>query len=519
MKSEYKLNDTLNLRDLIETVTEHIRSNGNVDLQPRTMLSFLNTLLCGLDLSNGSVENWISTLQKILSGNISYTKAEPLAKQICSGSLDDGLLTNLSTITSAISRMQEDSFYQRLMQRVSLRFFTTQEKDELQKEIDAKQYQHFLLILLKHSFARLQNIPCFFAERIYEEALTYDFDSKLRFALMREAALNGNKNAALEYGNYLAKSGPYEEAFEYLLLALPLQPAMWNLAFLIEKRWIGHEQAKRCRLELKIEDKLSGKEFAEVIDELDGLTCLSEDHVRSEEIVYVYKIYFYLAKKGFYKACNSMAKLLLTGVVCFSGNAGKEKVNTLWKKYLQTAISGNNVTAMSNEGNRILIERTEKDLFSPHSTEEKYMVELLSIGSDMEFMHSCYYLGKYYEYALAHGQSDITRNDIKRVYERAAKLDQDGSGMSGQLYLSLGKLSDLPEEQVLYFEKALAAGLSDAAYALAMSYYEMSESSHNTRYLLKATKLLDDNILFMSQDVRENASALQRVIASLIQRL
>ena len=261
-----------------------------------------------------------------------------------------------------------------------------------------KNYRYFLLDKCTGS---LRNIPCFYAERIYEEALTYDYDSKLRFALMREAAVNGNKNAALEYGNYLAKTGPYEEAFEYLLLAVPLQPAIWNLAFLIEKRWIGTEQAKRCRTELKIEDKLStGKEFVDVISELDGLTRLSGDHIRAEELVFTYKTYFYLANRGFYKAFNSMAKLLLNGVASFSGDTGEEKRQTLCRKYLQTAIAGNNVTAMSNEGNRLLIHRKAEDLFDPNSVEEQYMVELLSIGSEMDFMHACYYLGNYYEYAI-----------------------------------------------------------------------------------------------------------------------
>lgn len=514
MESEYKLNDTLNLRDLIETVTDHIRTYGDADSQPRTILGFLSTLLRGLDLKGGSVESWILTLQKILSGNISYTKADSLAEQIRSEALDDNLLTNLSKITEAISSLQEESFYKRLMQRVSLRFFSNQEKEDLQKELNNKRYSKFLLLLLKHSFSRLYNIPCFFAERIYEEALTYDYNSKLRFALMREAAVNGNKNAALEYGNYLAKSGPYEEAFEYLLLAVPLQPAIWNLAFLIEKRRINSEQAKRCRLELKVENKLSsGKEFVGVINELDGLTCFSEDHVRAEELIYVYKVYFYLARRGFYKAYNSMAKLLLNNVVCFTGEKGEEKGISLCKKYLREAIAGNNVTAMSNEGNRLLIERTANDLFDPNAVEEKYMVELLSVGSGMEFMHSCYYLGNYYEYAMAHGYANVTRGDIKKIYERAAKLDLDGSGMSGQLYLRLGRLSENQEDQIKYFQKALSAGLSDAAYSLALCYCESGDSEQKFRYLIRASKLLEDNLLFMTAETQEKANLLQKIIS------
>ena len=514
MKTEFRLNDTLNLRELIETITDHIRTYSSIDTQPRTILGFLQALLSGMNLVGGSIETWISTLQKVFSGNISYTKADALAKQICSGNLDDTLLSNLSSVTAVISKLpEEELFYLKLQQRVSLRFFSSSEIEYLKTQLDQKNYSAYLLALLKHSFSRLHSIPCFFAERIYEEALTYDYDSKLRFALMREAAVNGNKNAALEYGNYLAKSGPYEEAFEYLLLAVPLQPAVWNLAFLIEKRWIGVEQAKRCRTELKIEDKLSvGKEFADSISELDGLTCFLGDHLRAEELIFTYKTYFYLAKRGFYKAYNSMAKLLFTGVISFSGNTGEEKSQTLCRQYLQTAIVGNNVTAMSNEGNRLLINRMAEGLFDPNTVAEQYMVELLSIGSEMDFMHACYYLGNYYEYALSHGQTNITRNEIKRIYERAAKLDLDGSGMRGQLFLRLGKLSDKRDDQIHYFQKALSAGLSDAAYSLALCYCEMGDEGQKSHHLIKAAKLLEDNLLFMPSDTKEKAVALQAII-------
>lgn len=513
VKSEYKLNDTLNLRELIESVTEHIKTFGATEAQPRTILGFLNTLLYDIPLSGGSAESWISTLQKVLSGNISYTKAEPLTKQILSGQLDDALLTNISSVTNVISGMPEERpFYQKLLQRVSLRFFSEKEKEILQNYFEQGNYSLFLLLLIKHSFTKLYNIPCFFAERIYEEALTYDYDSKLRFALMREAAINGNKNAALEYGNYLAKSGPYEEAFEYLLLAVPLLPAIWNLAFLIEKRWVGSEQARRFRMELKIDDKLASKENNDVLDEMDGITCYVSDHVRAEELLFVYKVYFYLANRGFYKAYNSMAKLLLNGVIRFSGDIEEEKSRTLCKKYLQAAIAGNNVTAMSNEGNRLFSLRKASDQFDPDSSEEKYMVELLSIGSEMEFMHACYYLGNYYEYAISHGQTNISRKDIKHIYERAAEMDLDGSGMSGQLYLRLGKLSDNKDEQINYYQRALSSGLSDAAYPLALCYCEMDVSDQKTHFLIKASKLLEDNLMFMTAETRGRAESLQAII-------
>ena len=518
MKLEYKLNDTLNLRELIETIVEHVRTQGSTSSQPRTIVVFLKKTFKGVSIGGSSEEALVKTLQKILSGNLSYTKADPLVKRIESGDLDKVLLQNLSSITATVASLPgEDVLYRKLLGRVSLRFFSMREKADLCAQVERKDYAAFLLALLKHGFNQLYNLPYFYAERVYEEALTYDYDSRLRFALMREAALNGNKDAALEYGNYLAKTGPYEEAFEYLLVAAPLLPAVWNLAFMIEKQWVGTEQSRRFREMIRIEDKLyKGKEFSTIIDELAHLACHSTDPVRSQELLFSYRVYFYLAYRGFFKAYNSMAKLLENGTVWFSGADGADKTERLRVKYSRLAIGGCNVTAISNEGNRMLIHRTEANLCEPGSEEEEYMAELLSVAASMDLLHACFYLGNYYEYAASKGVAGITKKKIRETYERAASLDLDGSGMNGQLYLRLGKLAENTEDQIQYLEKALAAGLSDAAYSLALCYCDIFETDSRTRYLLKASKLLDDNMPYMSAECRDKTIALQRIISEML---
>lgn len=58
----------------------------------------------------------------------------------------------------------------------------------------------------------------------------------------------------------------------------------------------------------------------------------------------------------------------------------------------------------------------------------------------------------------------------------------------------------------------MSAGLSDAAYSLSLCYCEISDSDQKSRYLIKAAKLLEDNILFMSSGAQEKASILQKII-------
>lgn len=515
---EYTLNDALNLRGLIEMVTEHIRIHGSSESQPRTILAFLNLLLGETVLPDGNTGVWVSTLQKILSGNLSYTKAEPLAKMICSGELDEALQKNLSVLTAVVADLPgADALYGKLLQCVSLRFFSEEERTSLTEKVEKHAYPEFLLMLLRHSFERMYSIPCFYAERLYQEALTYNYDSRLRFALMQEAAVNGSKNAALEYGNYLAKTGPYEEAFEYLIMAAPLPPALWNIAYLIENRWTTSEQYRRFKAVIKPEEKLtSGREFAAVKHELDGLHCPNANPVRAEELVFVYKLYFYLAYRGFFKAFNSMAKMLEYSGLEFDGKDGKQKAETLHGQYIRSAIAGSNVTAMFNEGKRLLECRKAENQFDPNSTEEKIMKELLTVAADMDFLHACYYLGTYYEYVAVRGADGISKKQIREMYERVAALETDISDISGQLYLRLGRLAENSEEQIRWFEKALAAGSSDAAYSLALCYCDICHEEQWPRYLLKAVKLLEDNMPYMSSAYKEKSLTLQKTITSMM---
>ena len=527
MNTTYSLNDPLNLRDLIDTVTEHIRNEGAVDAQPRTLSGFLEIMLFNVSFLNKTPKEWSEFLLKLFSGNIHYSKAEPLAELIASGEIDHQLLANMKTVTGsvALSSNAED-LYSLLLRRVSKRFFSETEIETLIQCHEQRNNALFLLTLVKHGFSSLYNLPCFFAERIYEEALTYDYDAPLRFSLMREAAENGNRYAAFEYGNYLAKSGPYEEAFEYMLRAAPLPTAVWNLAYLIERGWVGEKQVRQCINALKIDDKIAkNKEFTSFRDELDQLESNLEP-AKAEACLTSYRIYFYLAYRGFFKAFNSMAILLESGKIGFSGPAGKEKSEQLRVKYSQAAIAGGNVVAVSNEGNRLRRKRERQSLYEKTSSDEQYVEELLTVAANAGFMHACFYLGNYYEYIAAHGAENVTLNKILDIYKRAEELDLDGTGIHGQLFFRLAKMGNNIDEQIVYYEKALKnagnagiAAMSEAAYALSLCCCEKYNSDHDKRHLTKASKKLDEMIQYMSEEYRSKAKALQSFISEELQKL
>ena len=525
MNSEYPLNDLLNLRDLIDAVTEHIRREGAIDAQPRTLSGFLESLLFNVSFISKTPKEWSDSLLKIMSGNLSYDKIEPLATEIISGNVDVQLLANMQSVADSVSVLPNaDDLYSLLARRISRRFFTEAEIDALSQFHERGDYASFLLALVKHGFSTLYNIPCIFAERIYEEALTYDYDAPLRFSLMHEAAENGNRNAALEYGNYLDRVKQYEESFKYMLKAVPLPAAVWSLAHLIERGLLGDKQIRQCKSVLKIDDKLSkNKEFAPYRDELDHLE--SNNPAQADAFLTAYKIHYYLAYKGFFKSFNSMALFLEKGLVEFSGSAGKEKAERLRDKYIRSAIAGGNVPAASNEGNRLRRERERLQLFDRSSSDERFAEELLTIAADAGLMHACFYLGNYFEYAAAKGADNISLKQILGLYTRAEDLDLNGDGIHGRLFFRLAKLEENADKQIQYYEKALKYALeaelsvmSDAAYSLALCRCEKYNSDQDKQNLIKASKLLDERSQYMSEEYREKAKALQSFISEALQK-
>ena len=221
------LNDSLNIRDSLQTITKQLREKCPMEEAPKNILALLTQLFSGCIFEKAEKKepqrleikdftNTILSIQKVFSGNLPIHSIDYVADNVVTGVWDEQLKENLSSIICLLTKCGDiDSFFRQILGSISLRFFETQEIHNLQETFSQKNYTDFLLLIIKHGFATLYNLPCFFATRMYEEALTYDYDSPLRFELMRLSAKEGNKQAALEYGNYVAKNGPYSEAFDY----------------------------------------------------------------------------------------------------------------------------------------------------------------------------------------------------------------------------------------------------------------------------------------------------------------
>ena len=521
MEASISLNDPLNLRDFVSAVTDHIREKGPAGAQPKNIVGFFSIMVTGSDNPSGRKNNVVVMLQKLLSGNIPYTAAavQVLADTICAEGNDLDLLVNLSVVSDAIlSCSDAEGFFRSLAARVNLRFFSPEEMEALNQLLVEKEYPSFLLALLKHGFATLYNIPYFFAERMFEEALTCDYDSPLRYSLMKTAAENGHRGAALEYGNYLSRFGRENaaESLRFFMMALPKPAAAWSVAYLIEVGWIAKpEQIAAFRSAFRVEEKFNSLEFIDHLSELDHISYGGVDLQKAETMLFIYKVYFYLAYQDFFKAFNSLSKLLGNGTIRIDAPNGAVRGEQLRIKYSRAAIRASNIFAINNEGNRLMLERTEKGLYEPTDTEERYMLDLLQLGADAGLIHSNYYMGYYLEYANQHDPS-LTKNRerAKKYYHRAEELDLNDEGLGGKLWLRLGRISDSMDEKQRFFEKALAAKQWDAAYYLAeveVRRYALG-GQMSQLHLFNAESLLKYNLDRISPENKDLAEALYRAV-------
>lgn len=516
-----QLNDPLNLRDFISAVTDFIGKNGSADAQPKTMINFLSILMTG-NISNPSRKDAVVTLlQKLFCGNIPYStgKIRALSNDICASNRDAQLLKNLKKIAASISRCSgADSFYSDLMGMVSLRYFDSETVRAMAEHLQKKQYPRFLLVILKHGFDTLYNLPVFFGERLYDEGLTYEYDSPHRIAVMKIAADNGNRNAALEYGSYLAKNADRnaEECINYFMTALPLPAAAWWIAYLFEKgRTDDLGLFARFRSAFRIEEKIKSIPSS---GELEKIAYNGGDPRMGECMIYIYKVYFVLAYHGFFKAFNSMANML-NGIIRFNTADGETRAADLRRKYWNAAIKGSNIPACLNEGNRIRLERQEKDLFDPASDEERYMAELLELASETGYMRGSFYLGEYHRSALKHGQDAALENaECRRYYKKAQDQDTDGKGLGGLLWMRMSEVAEDSQQRRKYLEQALDAGQRDAAFLLAemdLNGYDASDQK-TAMYLFRASGKLRDHMAYFSDTYRARAETMYRFLESQI---
>lgn len=470
----------------------------------------------------------IVELQKAVSGSPVSSAIRELGEQIAWSSAYDGILRErIPQITADIALAEiggtPGELYSQLIKNTSPFFFSQNELKKLRELERDHKYDELFLCLLKHGFATLDTIPQRIAQRLYEEALTYDPNSPTRFLLFKAAADQDHKLAALEYGGYMNRTrenGSVPEAdtavaLTYTLKALPLAPAFWNLAYMLENHQLNEsqvaqvisvtgidaligklwekEQGSRIRIDAENYDSGLRDNPRERIPDYMFSNLLRYVHPISgglvgESNMLAFKICYYLAfgENRFYKAFNSMAKYCDTDnrrhAFEFFPVPGLRFQNghELAVYFYQIAIQGGSPPAMYNYGKTLFkeLKETLKNESSTNSTEKieeigfksKYMECLLEASAETGFASSYETLGDYYQLC----------KKFDRAFENYRKAIEIAP--SAEVFFKLADIDSNDDNRRLYYEKALAMRVPNAAYYLAqLDYLQFSESNEEEK--------------------------------------
>ena len=507
MDSDYllnNLNDRLNLRGFVITIIEYCR-RMNLS-EPRTISIFFEMLLPNDD----NKVNRVKMLTKLLSGGVPWqsNSVQTFAKGVCSGSIDIG-----QGVSDICAVFPDTSIYDMLVHDVNPRFFSPDEISMIRKLHGQSQFEELITVMIRHGLSSMFNIPFFFAERIYKEALTIDYDREHRYILLRIAA-EYNRDAALAYGNYLmrAKKGPDSGAEEYFLMALPNDCAAWSLSYLVQQGWVRPEFFSKFRDAYPVEKKLDDMKDSNLIDEKElEIRYIGSDSALSEIMVFIYKVYLFLGYSAYFvKGFNSCANLLFSGTIRVGSIQESEK---LCLKYRQLSINGCNLIAMQNEGNRLRKEVEKSGVYDSSSPKESLAQEQLRLAASSGLRSANFFLAEHLKWISGHDQID-RREEIGYFYRNSERLDIDGQGMGGHLYIRLAEISDDSEEKKKYYELALKKQLPEAAYylaELAVRRYISGEVAHKLE-MLDSLNVLQKYLPLMSLQKKGAAERLYEVL-------
>lgn len=536
---QFGMNDPLNLRDYIFTFTSFFKDNSD-DNEPQSARGFFVILLDGItpfqlrvdEIKGTKTEKTfkpkVGDFQKLLSGNMPIERLQPFITRLLDGYFDTIFLNNISImVNTALCIDSSGQIFTSLYNSIIPRFFTKEELEGLSSCFNNKHYSEFLLRLLKHGFLTAHNIPAFYGARVYDQALTFDFDSPVRFSLMKEAADNGVAAACIEYGNYLARRSKYDtplteeekpvfsEALHYFMQASNYPPALWNIAFFLENGYISAVDYRVIVQALNIESKLTSDEYCAYINELDSVIS-ADTNMEQEAIMLAYRIHFYLAygTNAFYKSFNSMAKLLLSGKVVLTPNSGLS-LDDLVTKYRSMGVNAGDIISIYNEGCRLLSQLQAEE--KPSKEMVSYISDLIQIAMNAGFSRG------YYNYALLHEclrkkgfDNSKSLGEIKELYLKAAKLCEDNSPVKADIYYRLGDLSHNISEQGNYYALSVHNGGNEAAYSLALIWYKQYLTNKDkTHLILDAYQLLSKSFPYMKKNKNE-ATLLMKVLQSSI---
>ncbi|MEE3459329.1 MAG: hypothetical protein VZQ75_05695 [Candidatus Faecousia sp.] len=517
------VNDPLNLKALIQMIGDFVResrdsgSRADASAPPRNAYAFFRFVLSDIfpETNNPDeprrllLEAAILKLQKLLSGNLRPDNLrngkDDVFDVIFQNESQVQLQANIRKLTDVLWKLQGSSeFFHELVRNVSPRYFTSSQKSELIGFYNEKNYRLLLFHIVRHAFETTNNLPVFFAERTYQEALLSEPQSPQQLALMRIAADNGHADAALIYGNYLKMQRRWNDAYTYFRKAVPGDCALWSIAELLEKGLIPLDDLD-TKLQRTIEDMIN--DLPKVRYELANVECHEKNPTRYESLATAYKIYFVLAyQRGFSRAWNDLARMLESPLLDYPSTGWTDK-NGMIRMYRSNAFFGTSAQALYDWADGFSTDLLGSSDASDGAKEEMriWAEEMLEAAANLGSAKAAYKMALLQKDAL-----HDTENSPLVWLNLALRLDS--TGVNGNVYREMARLLPNGEKKTEDLKLAIRYGCADAAYDLAKLYFDAYLMSDREDYLKDSYRFLWANLNKMSEEVKSSAKKLLEMI-------
>ena len=288
------------------------------------------------------------------------------------------------------------------------------------------------------------------------------------------------------------------------MMALPMNAALWNLAYLLEQNCLSKRQIELLETTIKIDSKIAGLNECEQ-KELRYVVCTLSDNQSKKSFEIAYRINFYLCCKSFAKAYNSLAKYLSLPIYGFEliSNERFEKKDDLIEYYYRKAIAGGNILAMHNMASKI-----QKRQPKQNTEEFLFAEDLLQIAVSMGMNSSYEALGLLY---LDAGKTKQAKDCLQYAV--------DHGGHKGVILYKLGIIEPRLDEKVKFFLKAIREGYVDAAIDYALCEHNLFQLDKKTIHIRNAINILQQFVLTASTEKRDVFTDIQNNLEEILEKI
>ena len=394
----------------------------------------------------------------------------------------------------------------------------------------------FLYILFLHAIKNYKtNMPKFYCDRLYQEALTLYHGSEMQKKIFKEISDICDNNqlkstvaceASIQYANLIYSN--HVEAFKYFSRATAKLPsAYWEIAFLIENHHLpsdivlDFEKRINQLFDSELENiSIITKEAVNVSLKQNLIICPEtyDDSRQELDTLVSFKIYWVTAKRySFTKCLNSVGKLLITNKLSvFRFNNGhlfidEDRSLDLANKYLNKSMRLGNTNAIVNLG-YYLFQRYKNGLLDDDS-KNKMLQLLYNAADNFSEPTACSLLGDYF----------FMNNNYEKAQLYYNVFIKQNSN-NGYGYYQLAKIESLSQNYDValeLYEKAISSGYYDAAYECAEIWYQKSlsincEKNMSIPFLHIAKQYLDKYLKTFSYEYQINAIKLLKIIKTIL---